>query len=105
MDDDRGPDRLTFLRASVPSAFEVRRVRLPPGREVPFVEAEWRCSLVVVELGELELVGARGPLARFPRGDVLCLAGLGLRALRGRGGGPTVLAVVRRRGAGPHPRR
>jgi hypothetical protein len=105
MDDGEGPGGLTFLCGPTPSAFEVRVVSLPPGREIPFVETEWRRSLVVVERGELELVAARGAYGRFLRGDVLCLVGLGLRALRGRGGDPTVLAVVRRRGAEPQPRR
>ena len=100
MDDGVGPDGLSFLGGSVPMAFELRLVALPPDDELPFVEAEWRDSLVVVERGALELVGGWGPAGRFLRGDILCLVGLGLRSLRCGSRDATLLTVVRRRGRG-----
>lgn len=105
MDHGGSPDRLSLLDASVPSAFEVRLLVIPPGGEVTFHEEEWRDVLVVVEEGELGLDGAVGSTGCFLGGDVLHLVGLGLRALRCRGGDPTVLAVVRRRDSRPQPRR
>lgn len=101
MDDDGSPGRLSFLDASVPSAFEVRFLVLQPGHAIAFLETEWCDALVVVERGELELEGPSGPAGRFLQGDVLCLVGLGLRTLRCLGHDPTLLAIVRRRRAAP----
>jgi hypothetical protein len=105
MDDDGAPDRLSFLDAALPPAFEVRLLVLLPGLDLAFLETEWRDALVVVERGELLLVRREGPVARFPRGDVLHLVGLGVLALRCGGRRPTVLTVVRRRWRPAHERR
>jgi len=94
-----GPDRLSFLGRPLPLAFELLVVTLAPGRERPYEPLEWRDAVVVVECGTVELEGARGGRARFERGDVICVSGIPLRALRNRGSEPAVLSVVRRRAA------
>jgi len=91
-----GLDRLSFLGRPLPPAFELLVITLAPGRERPFRAAEWRDAIVVVERGEIELESVRGSRARFERGDVMCLTGFSLRALRNRGPGTAVLTVVRR---------
>ena len=84
------------LGPSVPDAFDVRRVVVTPGAERPFVEAEWRDAIVVVESGWLELECQTGVRWRFGRGDVLWLIGLPLRALHAHGQAPAVLIAVSR---------
>jgi quercetin dioxygenase-like cupin family protein len=85
-----------FLGRRVPAAFEVRRIVVAPGAERPFDEAEWRDAVVLVESGRIELECRSGSRSRFRRGDVLCLIGLPLRALRNRERSPTVLVAVSR---------
>jgi hypothetical protein len=57
----------------------------------------WRGALVVVERGELELECLDGRRERFGRGDVLCLTGVRLRALRNPGHRAVLLVAVSRR--------
>jgi hypothetical protein len=91
--------RLSLLGRRLPPSFELRVVTLAPGRARPFDQAEWRDALVVVERGEVELECLSGGRWRFPRGGVLWLVGLPLRALHNRGPEPVLLvAVSRRRG-------
>jgi hypothetical protein len=86
--------------------FDVRRIVFAPGTERPYVEAEWRDSIVVVESGRLELECSGGSSRGFGRGAVLWLIGLPLRVLRNAGTVPTVLvAVSRPRTARPAPSR
>lgn len=85
-----------FLGRRVPAAFEVRRIVVAPGAERPFDEAEWRDAVVLVESGRIELECRSGSCSHFRRGDVLCLIGLPLRALRNRERIPTVLVAVSR---------
>jgi hypothetical protein len=92
-----GPDGLSFLGRRLPPRFELRVVTLGPGDRRPYDRAEWRGALVVVERGELELECLGGSRRCFGRGNVLCLDGLPLRALRNRGPEPVVLAAVSRR--------
>jgi hypothetical protein len=92
-----GPDRLSFLGRPLPPAFELLVVVLAPGRERAFEPVEWRDAIVVVERGEVELAGMSGGRARFAGGDVMCLSGISLRALRNRSQELAVLSVVRRR--------
>jgi hypothetical protein len=96
-----GADRLSLLGRALPPAFELLIVTLAPGHERAYEPVEWRDAIVVVERGAVELAGSRGDRARFERGDVLCLSGIPLRALRNGGPGPTVLSVVRRRAGRP----
>ena len=92
-----GPDRLSLLGRPLPPAFELRVITLAPGRERPHEPVEWRDAIVVVERGSVELEGERGRRALFGGGDVMCLSGISLRALRNPGPGTAVLSVVRRR--------
>jgi hypothetical protein len=79
------------------TAFDVRVVEVPPGGERPCRPAEWDDALVVVDRGEIELDCAAGSRRRFPRGAVLGLRGLPVRALRNPGPEPAVLIAVSRR--------
>ncbi len=95
MDENR--DRLAFLERRLDPAFEKRVIAIAPGDRRAYDEAEWRDALVVIERGEIELESTAGDRRRFGRGDVLCLAGLPLRALRNRGREDAVLVAVSRR--------
>jgi len=103
MDDDGSPDRLSFLDASVPQAFEVRLLSLPAGHEAEILDSGWRDALVVVERGELDLECAGGSRLRLRSGDVLWLCGLEVRRLLQRGREPTLLSAVARRREGWSP--
>jgi hypothetical protein len=87
----------SLLDACDSARFDRRVVTIEAGVERPFDEAEWRDTLVVVEEGELEIECRSGTRVRFARGDVLHLAGLGIRLLRGGGSEPVVLSAVSRR--------
>ena len=92
-----GAGRLSLLDRRFPPAFRLWTVAVGPGRKLAFDEAEWRDALVVVELGQIELDCLDGRQERFAPGDVLCLAGLPLRALRNPGRERALLAAVSRR--------
>ena len=95
--DDREP--LSFRGRALPPRFTCAETAVAPGATRAYCEAEWRDALVVVEEGEIELECLGGGRRTFCRGDVLCLAGLPLRALHNRGAAPAVLvAVARTRG-------
>ena len=89
------------LSARTPLGFEQRRLLLAEHGMRRYEGNEWSEALVVVECGVLELEWADGVRLRFEPGDMLCLSGLALRALRGVGAGPTVLLVLGRRGSAP----
>jgi hypothetical protein len=93
-----GHEPVTF-RDRLPEAFQVRLVTVPPGGCRAYDPAEWRDSLVVVERGQVELECLGGGRRSFGPGDLLCLDGLGLRALHCRGREAAVLAAVSRRRA------
>jgi quercetin dioxygenase-like cupin family protein len=95
-----GRRRGHFLGRRVPAGFDARRIVIAPGAERPFVEAEWRDAVVVVESGRVELECRSGGRCSFRRGDVLWLFGLPLRALHNRGRAPTILIAVARSGGG-----
>ena len=94
------PARVLFDR--VPRRFERRVVAIEPGGEVPFVAAEWRDAIVLVQGGPLELDCQAGGRRRFEAGAVICLDGLPLRVLRNPGAAAIrVVAVSRRDGRPP----
>ena len=93
--DDPG-EYLNFLDRKLPARFVARAVRIATGTRLPYVEAEWRGALVVVERGAVELECLSGASRAFPRGTVLWLVGLPLRALHNRGPDPALLSVVTR---------
>ncbi|HEX2300838.1 MAG TPA: hypothetical protein VHH34_20410 [Pseudonocardiaceae bacterium] len=88
--------RLSFLFRRLGPTFERRVIVVAPGASRAYHETEWRDALVVVEHGEIELERTAGGFRRFGCGEVLCLAGLPLRALHNRGAEPAVLVAVSR---------
>ena len=72
------------------------RAAPPPHAERPYVAAEWRDALVVVEQGSLELVGLSGTRRRLERGAILWLWGLPLHALRNPGSVNTRIVGISR---------
>jgi quercetin dioxygenase-like cupin family protein len=97
MDDGRVVGRLSLLGRRLPPAFEVRQIALVPGQPRPYVEAEWRDALVVVERGEVEVECLTGVRWRFVAGDILCLRRLPVRGLRNHGPVSALLTAVSRR--------
>jgi hypothetical protein len=89
--------RLSFRRRELAARFDIWRVAIGPGCEWPYDEAEWEDALVVVERGEIALESIAAGSRRFGPGDVLCLAGLSLRALRNPGPEQALLVAVSRR--------
>jgi hypothetical protein len=73
-----------------------RRLLIEPSRSRCFDPDEWWSSLVVVERGGLELEWRDGARLTFATGDVLCLQGLELVALRATALVPTLLLIMRR---------
>jgi len=93
---DESHDRLTFLGRQLDPAFERRVIVVAPGDWRAYDDTEWQDALVVVERGEIELEMRTGSRRRFGSGDVLCLAGLPLRALHNRKQEDTLLVAVSR---------
>jgi hypothetical protein len=92
------PETLSFVGRPLPPLFRVRTVTVAPGRERVIEEAEWQGALVVLERGEIELEALDGARRRFRHGAVLCLAGLGLRAIHNQGPEPALLVAVSKGG-------
>jgi hypothetical protein len=61
LDDGRDLDPLPFLRAPLPPCFARRSTTIAPGADRAYDDAEWGDALIVVERGEIELVGSSGP--------------------------------------------
>jgi hypothetical protein len=93
------PARVLFDR--VPQRFERRVLAIEPGVEVPFVAADWRDAIVLVQGGALELDCQAGGCRRFEAGAVLCLDGLALRLLRNPGPAAIRVVAVSRRAEAP----
>lgn len=89
----------SFLGRPHDRRYEVRAIVLEPGAERTYAGAEWADSLVVVEVGTIELESMTGLRRTFTAGDVLWLAGLRLRLLRNSGRGPAVLSATSRSAA------
>ena len=84
------------FRGPLPPGFTRRRVRVAPGAERAYDAREWRDAIVLVESGELHLVGGGSGGRRFRAGDVIALSDLPVRALRNGGTAPAVLVAVAR---------
>jgi hypothetical protein len=97
-----GHDQVAFLGRRLPPGFEVRVVTVPAGARRAYDDVEWRDALVVVDGGRIELE-CHGGRRCFGPGDLLCLEGLGLRALHSLGPEPAVLVAVSRRGESGSP--
>jgi len=78
------------------NGFQRRKVRLPPGCERPYDPSEWEDALVIVTSGTVELEGMSGRRWSFPRGAMLWLTDLPLRALHNPGTEPAELVAVAR---------
>jgi hypothetical protein len=83
--------------------FVRRLVTLGAGEERPYVEAEWRDTLIVIVRGALELRCQAGGARRFAAGAILWTQDLGLRQMVNPGDSETLLIAVSRRGSGPDP--
>lgn len=77
--------------------FRRREVTVPAGARLPFVDAEWRGAMVLVEQGEIDLCCSRGGRRRFGMDAILFFDGLGLVALHNPGIVDTVLVALARR--------
>jgi hypothetical protein len=93
-DPDAGP---LVLTGRLWPTFAARTVVLTPGSALPYVEADWRDALIVIESGGLEVETNSGLRRRFAAGDMLWFTHLDLRALRNCGNEPAVLKAVARR--------
>jgi hypothetical protein len=77
-------------------SFDRREVRVDPGSSRPYDAAEWDDALVIVTAGVLELEALSGRRWRFPRGAILWLTELPVRALHSCGEESLVLTAVSR---------
>jgi hypothetical protein len=78
------------------SPFQRRVVRFPSGCSRPYEQAEWADALVIVTAGAVELEGLSGRRWRFPRGAILWLTDLPLRAIHNPGPEEAELTTVSR---------
>src|SRR5215217_4651893 len=76
--------------------FDRRTVCVPPGSSCPYDASDWEDALVIVVAGTIELEGLSGRRWRFPRGAMLWLTDLPLRALHNPGHEPAELLAVAR---------
>jgi hypothetical protein len=97
MDDPGGDERLSLVDARLPAWCTRWVVTVEPGATQPFAAAEWREAIVVVEQGEVVLVGASGSRLLLGPGAVLVLDGVDLQALHNPGDERAVLVAVARR--------
>jgi quercetin dioxygenase-like cupin family protein len=74
--------------------FGRRVIELEPGARLDHEDALWRDAIVFLIAGELEVECSRGERHRFREGDVLTLARLPIRRVRGSGATPTRLLVI-----------
>jgi quercetin dioxygenase-like cupin family protein len=88
---------ITFLGRPLGPSFQARTVTIAPGGTRPYDEVEWRDALVVVECGAVVVECRAGGRRVFEQGDVLWLAGMGVRALHNVGAESAVLVAVSRR--------
>ncbi|MBV9466984.1 MAG: hypothetical protein JO206_05190 [Solirubrobacterales bacterium] len=86
------------MRSRLAESFEMRKITVAPGAVRPYIEAEWRDSLVVVAGGEIELLGRAGARQRFRQGAILWLVGLPVREIHNPGAEPAIVLAVSRRG-------
>jgi hypothetical protein len=87
---------ISFFNRRLPSWVEVRIFAIAPSDERPYRASEWRSALVVVERGQVDLMGVDGTRLSFARGDTLFLAGLPIRALRNEGEQVALLSALSR---------
>lgn len=98
MDDPRPESPLAFLGSPLPRWVDRTAVTIEPGGVRPYVEAEWRDALVIVEQGEVVLECTRNGFTTFRAGDVLWLVDVPLRRMHNYGVEPTVIVAISRTG-------
>jgi hypothetical protein len=98
---DHDPGAFDLCAGPLPSWAHRHVITIEPGLALPFGEADWSDTLVVIDAGELEIECHLGGRRRFPRGAVLWLAGINARALHCVGDDPTVLVAVSRQRTHP----
>lgn len=76
--------------------FRRRVVTIVPGETLPFVEADWADTLVVIERGDVDLCCSRGGRRRFGASAILVLTGLSLVSLHNPGVEDAVLVSLSR---------
>jgi len=91
-----GRDQFSFLGACLPESFRLRTLTVPPGTSIDYRPVDWLDTLVVVEVGELEVECRSGTCTSFQEGAVLSFAQLEPRHLRNGGSGPLVLSAISR---------
>lgn len=89
-------DWLSFLGTCPPRSFRLRTVTVLPGEAIGYRPADWVDTLVVVEVGELEVECRSGTRASFPEGAILVFTELEPSSLRNGGTGPLVLSALSR---------
>ncbi len=90
---------VSFLARPGASNLRRRTILVPPGETLDVHRSDWADTLVVVEVGELDVECHDGTHARFATGAVLVLDLPEPRRLRAATDAPLVLsAVTRRRG-------
>jgi glyoxylate utilization-related uncharacterized protein len=77
--------------------FNRRTVTLPAGSERAYDESEWVDALVIVVEGVIEVECSSGCRRRFPRGAILWLTDLQVRALHNPGAESARLCAISRR--------
>jgi hypothetical protein len=87
----------SLLGGALLAGFERRVVVLEPSARRAFRPAEWRDAIVLIDHGQIQLEFAGQSPRHFGEGALLCLGGLGLRAIYNDGPGPAVLIAVWRR--------
>ena len=93
------PRDIGILNGQLPAAFERREITLDPGAEWLYSEDDryWRDAMVIVEEGEIELVGLCGTRKHLGTGSMLWFAGMPLRALYNPRREAALLVAVARR--------
>lgn len=89
-------DWLSFLGTCPPKSFRLRTVTLQPGETVGYQAADWVDTLVVVEVGALEVECRSGACASFAEGAILVFTELEPSSIRNGGNGPVVLSALSR---------
>ena len=95
----RRPRDISILNGNLPPSFERREIVLAPGAEWIYSEDDryWRDAMVIVEEGEVELVGLCGTRNRLDTGSMLWFAGMPLKALYNPRREDALLVAVARR--------
>lgn len=89
----------TLMRRDLPAWLERRLIMVGTGAERPYVAAEWRDAIAVLEKGSIVLEHADGRRLRLDEGAVFSLSRMALAAIRNDGRSEAIIALGRRRAA------